>query len=1285
MRDDIASNITRSYTIGRTSYNGTTSVHKARTVNLSEARRMCPGAVEFYMNQTNPAIHPVKLTDCKKLPRSFTLIYHYHWVFGQCRDSSSFCRVTIQVPSNMVVRAHIQRMIAPGAPGDVRPSGPASYWRLTVYKNVTCIYCNDKELRFSVRRHARFQYLSATNQLHLYYQNHPPVQVRFDAVQRKLDIRYTSDHSGFVTTWYKNAQGTLCDQLKAPANHVIMVSHDSLRLHRCSAFLILHYVRPGSGSRIVDKLHKHHYKFVKVYRTPQIDVCVQTTVAKLLLRSCFKLLFSFHHEHSVPQRLSSGLFNCSVDEYRRFQQHVDCNMQVDCEDGRDETGLCPYSSPACGGWISAQRKCYWLFRFESARTFPRKYQCRALGYELASMKTQQELDSAVTLITGTGSTACFGLTCGLASKRHMYATVFMWSDHTAMYNADHIKLRRNDCDRRGYEICFHNKLEIDAIFDDCGDVLCEKSANQADVFESKSVTFSLGQKARFTSQQIRQNVVICPKGHMTHAFLSCDPKSHCGQAKCHFSKWTRAVVEVISATHHSVDTVATYSCSSVDTELSYSLLCDFRQDCADNSDESFCHHPACTQFTCTSGQCVAMDKRCDLQMDCLDDSDEKGCPESSEPDLTDNKLYFNWTKSYVINFDGRGYFTQRAINLTAPCPETHYRCTKEWFYCLPVYTRCNEVFDCVFHEDERDCESWTCPGLYRCRDSTVCVHTDHMCDGWPQCPQHDDEWLCHMTCPAQCLCQGHALLCSRPFSAHLFPQLRYLDASRSGMTPSDLISNTYIVRLSLVQCSIRFLSHMKFPNLQFLDVSSNEIKSVVMNVFTVLQNLQILILKGNPLTSVTVNPSNTRQSLLEKIDLSGNHLTVLDSSMFSHTPGIIFINISHSATRSIRSHFLQKAPRLREIDIRGTIIDDFPSDLFLGQTDLTSVYASDYRFCCDEVLPSIAPKPRCLAPEHYLSSCDDMIRSEVYRLNFWVVAVLATLGNMVCFVCHCVKTCVTIPYGGAVVVFMASLQCADFCMGLYATVVTAAQQTFNGEYHHYENRWKEGVACDVAGFLSLLSSEVSMVMILLLSLDHFTALCFPLSMYRFSHRSAAVTCGVTWLVGILLASMSLLPLPVHFGRYGQTALCSLMVRDRRHPDRHVGFLHTIFSFNTLICIMVCVIQIAVFRARPRNQVLIDPEKNPVSASVDLLMRIAVTHVARWISVIATHILTSAGGVGQGVEVFMAVMVLPLSSAVSPLMCLWHAVAYRRRQIQQERLLHVLKSRRKCASDLSATH
>ena len=576
--------------------------------------------------------------------------------------------------------------------------------------------------------------------------------------------------------------------------------------------------------------------------------------------------------------------------------------------------------------------------------------------------------------------------------------------------------------------------------------------------------------------------------------------------------------------------------------------------------------------------------------------------------------------------------------------------------------------------------SWFVPlSRFHC----VCVLADHMCDGWPQRPQRDDEWLCNMTCPAQCLCQGHAVLCPQPFSAEAFNELRYLDASGSGMTLSDLVNNTYIVRLHLSQCSISSLPDVNFPNLQFLDVSHNNITNIKTITFFKLQNLQILVLKWNPLTSVTTYPSRLLKNL-RKIDLSGTRLDVFGSSLLFYTPGIQYINISFCAKQSIGVQGFQMFPHLKILDMTGTAINGLPLTIFRGLQNMNAVYASYFKLCCKEILPEVVPLPNCFAPHHYLSSCDDMIHSEVYRMIVWF-AVLANLGNCLCVVCHCVDILIHIPYRGPVVVFMTSLQCADLCMGIYAGVIAAAHETSRGRYVYFEEQWTEGVPCQVAGFLSLLSCEMSSLTIFLIVLEHLILLCFPHSTYRFSKRSAAVACGVMWLVGILLASMPLFPPLSHWGSYGQTALCNLALNGKCSSIQDVCFFHAILVFNILVCITVLFFQVMVYKATPRHRVLIEKMTNAAYASADLFMKLAVLDVARWTAVTTTSLIVLAGGAGLKMNVFMVVMVLPVNSAVNPLLCLWHAVAYRRRQKQEEHLLCFLKSRRKCVSQSKASH
>ena len=77
----------------------------------------------------------------------------------------------------------------------------------------------------------------------------------------------------------------------------------------------------------------------------------------------------------------------------------------------------------------------------------------------------------------------------------------------------------------------------------------------------------------------------------------------------------------------------------------------------------------------------------------------------------------------------------------------------------------------------------------------------------------------------------------------------------------------------------------------------------------------------------------------------------------------------------------------------------------------------------------------------------------------------------------------------------------------------------------------------MAGFLSLVSSEVSALVIALITIDRFLVLRFLFSDFRFEARSAQVACFSIWSVGVLLAGLPLLSLTDDWQFYGQTGIC----------------------------------------------------------------------------------------------------------------------------------------------------
>ena len=114
--------------------------------------------------------------------------------------------------------------------------------------------------------------------------------------------------------------------------------------------------------------------------------------------------------------------------------------------------------------------------------------------------------------------------------------------------------------------------------------------------------------------------------------------------------------------------------------------------------------------------------RCDDLVQCLDRSDQERClraetsshaiPRPDPPAVVNFDQYgnINVTKIIATNDDddddgggdgvtGTTVRHESGSSASSLCPETHFRCAGDG-YCLPVYVRCNGVYDCPGHEDE---------------------------------------------------------------------------------------------------------------------------------------------------------------------------------------------------------------------------------------------------------------------------------------------------------------------------------------------------------------------------------------------------------------------------------------------------------------------------------------------------------------------------------------------------------------------------------------------------------
>ena len=607
------------------------------------------------------------------------------------------------------------------------------------------------------------------------------------------------------------------------------------------------------------------------------------------------------------------------------------------------------------------------------------------------------------------------------------------------------------------------------------------------------------------------------------------------------------------------------------------------------------------------------------------------------------------------------------------CPQSHFQCPDDG-YCLPVYVRCNQVRDCPGGQDEARCDSYTCPGFFRCRASTVCVHVSHVCDGILHCPQDDDELLCDLHCPVNCTCHGLAFRCYGLFLAVEYPGLRYLDMTGVRMLSQNLVSNKLLVFLSLSNSDLASVGGLTFPNLRSLDLSDNVITSVSAGEFRDCINLRLLRLAGNSLPDHIISgmAAGDFKSIVT-LDLSRVGLEHFNVSVLANFTNLQSLNLSDNRLRVLLEGFSSLA-KLRTLDLRGCPLSSFPHDVFVGLTSLTEVYSDDYKLCCSAVLPRGFKADGCKAPYDIVSSCTNLLGQNVNRHLLSVFATLSVLSNIVSFMIQIIKK--TMVQNNNIGVLLMHLTVCDYLMGIYLAIIVVTDRLFDGDYLWHDVDFRRSGICRLSGFVLLLSSVVSLFLMSLLTYHSCWRLYLKSSLTQSNVCIGHAVAGVVWCTGILLAVVPLLPTYSSWRFFGQSGLCVPVSKSSLSGFEHDYRVGVLVSLNLVLSALNCITHILILNALKNYTVTAEypTGSSPAMRRARRVFWLTLTHCLCRLSFAVTELLFSrVESISKQTRVTLLMTLLPVTSAVDPLLYALGVVVERRRSEERERLMKSLKA------------
>ena len=289
-------------------------------------------------------------------------------------------------------------------------------------------------------------------------------------------------------------------------------------------------------------------------------------------------------------------------------------------------------------------------------------------------------------------------------------------------------------------------------------------------------------------------------------------------------------------------------------------------------------------------------------------------------------------------------------------------------YCIPTRMLCDDNPDCPDSDDERMCVEFQCAGLLKCRGDQICVHPVDICDGIVHCLlSADDEHLCEIQhCPPSCVCRGTAFHCTDVFSMADIPDMI-----------TELILERHVIRSETPFQYKTNLLHLKINNSSFI---GNIVRK---HTFNKLSNIIILILTNSKLHWIQMD-SFLSMTVLNNIDLRGNHIHYLLSYMFQGLMSMIHLNLSRFTLRSIQPYSFYGLSNLEYLNLSDNALFVIKQTTFTGLHNIKvidlnrntflaiehllfghlnlAIYVDSIIYCCN-----LDPNQKCLGHSHVQS------------------------------------------------------------------------------------------------------------------------------------------------------------------------------------------------------------------------------------------------------------------------------------------------------------------------------
>ena len=351
-------------------------------------------------------------------------------------------------------------------------------------------------------------------------------------------------------------------------------------------------------------------------------------------------------------------------------------------------------------------------------------------------------------------------------------------------------------------------------------------------------------------------------------------------------------------------------------------------------------------------------------------------------------------------------------------------------------------------------------------------------------------------------------------------ELVYLELNNNVLSHLSFYSFQNLSNLKMLTMqnnNVSFIPRHTLETLKILRVfvlNSNFITSLDEGIFKNLGSLQILRLSNNWISNISDYSFIDLQNLIT-LELQYNNFTYVSQDLFQNLTNLIFVNISQNYIHNVHLGGMTSYTLQITVDLRGNMLRLLTPGSF-PNFEITFI-VDRYSACC-----FMTGNVTCISlsvRSEYLT-CQRMLRSVMLRLTMWFVGLASVTFNIGVI---CSRLFVGMKSTMQTVLIL-NLAVSDFLMGIDMLILSSADFYYHNMFPSFSASWIKTPTCKIAATLSTLSSEASVILVALISLDRYLGIRYPLGVHKGLGKTRTRICVfLCWLISMII---SLIPVIV---------------------------------------------------------------------------------------------------------------------------------------------------------------